>query len=109
MNSGPTGSMTTTSRIRSIAARVVSSTFQPRSSPTGASRAGHRAERLQLGHAEVADPDGANDPPLEQAHQHRRRTLDRHHGIGPVHLVDVDVAGAQPAEGGFDLRLDTVR
>jgi len=68
-----------------------------------------RPEGLHLLGREVAHADRADCPVLVEPPQLRRGLLHRNERIGPVHLIDVDVARSQPPQRVLDLRSDPLR
>ena len=67
---------------------------------------GDLAKPVHLRHGEIADADGADLPLLQQRGHRLGGFFDRHRRIGPMHLVDIDDVGAEPAQGILDLLAD---
>ncbi len=63
------------------------------------------AKGFNMRGTEIADADHSNLAGAEVRHR-RRGFLDRHVGIGPMDLIDVDDIGVQPLEGILDLLLN---
>src|SRR3977135_2943345 len=67
----------------------------------------HAAKPVHLADRKIADSDGADLPLPEQRVHRLGGFFDRHQWVGPVNLVDIDVVGSKPAQGGLDLPHET--
>ena len=65
-------------------------------------------EGLHLRDREIAHPDGADLSLLIERSHRRSGFLHRHQRVRPVHLVDIDVIGAQTPQRVFDLARDAL-
>lgn len=67
---------------------------------------GATAEGIHLRHAEVAHPDRANFSGVVELEHRLSDLLDRHFGVRPMHLIEVDDIGPQTPQRIIDLLAD---